>query len=75
MSAVAEISKLYISDKIWRVEVFCPYCKKTHRHGGGDIMAPPNLGHRSSHCRKGSKEYVIKPRGTTFLTPGLGYGD
>ncbi len=41
-------------DGIWDLYITCPYCGKTHHHGGGDGNRPV-LGSRASHCA-GSKE-------------------
>lgn len=39
-------------DKVWKLRVCCPFCHKSHSHGGGYIAdGPPNLGHRFSHCK------------------------
>lgn len=27
----------------------CPYCRRVHRHGGGDQIRPA-YGHRAAHC-------------------------
>lgn len=40
----------------------CPYCQRTHRHGGGDQLRPA-YGHRAAHCGNTSadREYWLKP--------------
>ncbi len=43
---------------IWSVRITCPYCGKTHHHGGGPVTEPPVLGHRAAHCL-GRGEYEI----------------
>lgn len=42
----------------WRVT--CPYCGKTHHHGGGPLDQDPHalLGHRLAHCGSGDG-YVL----------------
>jgi hypothetical protein len=37
-------------DRIWVLEITCPFCGKGHTHGGGAIDRPPLLGHRVAHC-------------------------
>lgn len=35
----------------WQITVRqCPYCAKTHYHGGGNDPTAPGLGHRVTHC-------------------------
>ncbi len=37
---------------VWALTVLiCPFCGKTHHHGGGDGDTP-TLGHRAAHCAK-----------------------
>lgn len=43
----------------------CPYCGKTHQHGGGTDISSINdmLGHRGSHCvspGEDNRGYVLK---------------
>lgn len=40
----------------------CPYCRRPHRHGGGDAMRP-SYGHRSAHCGSTSphRGYWLEP--------------
>lgn len=48
-------------DGCWILRVTCPYCCKTHQHGGGS-GEEPSLGHRVSHCeqrREGDKGYIV----------------
>ena len=47
-------------NKIWRVIVTCPFCHKTHRHGGGELTGEPILGQRGSHCGRG--DYTLYDR-------------
>jgi transposase-like protein len=37
---------------VWLLEVRCPYCTRTHTHGGGGgrTRVVDFLGHRVSHC-------------------------
>lgn len=36
---------------VWILELQCPYCSRTHTHGGGsDDDGPTLFGHRGSHC-------------------------
>jgi len=35
----------------WLLTFACPWCRRTHSHGGGSIDQPPADGHRLSHCR------------------------
>ncbi len=39
---------------VWSVEVSCPYCGRTHHHGGGPADHEPDLGLRVSHCMQGN---------------------
>jgi len=34
----------------WLLTFRCPWCRRTHSHGGGSIDQPPEGGHRVSHC-------------------------
>jgi hypothetical protein len=51
-------------DGVWDLYITCPYCGKTHHHGGGDGDVP-NLGFRVAHCGsdtpdpKGLLEYEL----------------
>lgn len=55
MEALAQLS-LRGDIILWHVK--CPYCSKTHKHGGGYSKSPDTLpAWRSSHCGKG--EYKI----------------
>lgn len=40
----------------------CPYCRRTHRHGGGDQLHP-TYGHRAAHCgsTSGGRGYWLEP--------------
>ena len=35
----------------WLLTFDCPWCQRTHAHGGGPLPEPPAAGHRLSHCR------------------------
>ena len=38
-------------DQFWILTVAkCPYCGKSHEHGGGRVDEPPALGFRVAHC-------------------------
>jgi hypothetical protein len=39
---------------LWKA--WCPYCRRYHIHGGGDLTDDPfrHLGHRCAHCAEGS---------------------
>jgi hypothetical protein len=45
---IAALSKSW--DGVWLATVKCPFCSKTHTHGGGDIAYPPQFGVRLTHC-------------------------
>ncbi len=50
------------TDAYWILEVAkCPYCAKSHNHGGGSIDHSPALGHRLSHCLRQPGEYELIP--------------
>jgi len=56
------------SPKVRTLEIVCPYCGKTHNHGGGetDQDIQQFSGHRMAHCNvKGSDDgyNVIIPEG------------
>lgn len=55
---IAELDKVERDIECYILYVLCPYCNKTHTHGGGDVTKKIVLGSRSSHCGKG--EYEIK---------------
>lgn len=40
----------------------CPYCSRSHRHGGGDQLRPA-YGHRAAHCGSGAigRGYWLEP--------------
>lgn len=57
MNAEYNIKK---ENKIWRLVVACPFCRKSHRHGGGYITGEPLLGQRASHC--GNGDYTLYDR-------------
>lgn len=38
---------------VWALDVACPYCARTHHHGGGSSPVP-DLGHRVAHCAAGT---------------------
>ena len=39
--------------------VLCPYCSRTHQHGGGYRKNPDTLpAHRTSHCGRGDYKIV-----------------
>jgi hypothetical protein len=44
------------SDTVISLVGKCPFCKKTHYHGGGTDMSNLRLGSRCSHC------WTIEPR-------------
>ena len=49
-------------DRIWILTInTCPYCGKSHEHGGGGVDEPPALGHRLSHCLNRSASYELIP--------------
>jgi hypothetical protein len=38
-------------DPIWILTILeCPFCGKSHEHGGGVVGLPPLLGSRVAHC-------------------------
>ncbi len=47
-------------DRIWILEITCPYCGRRHHHGGGPTDGPPVLGERLSHCA-GHATYELVP--------------
>jgi hypothetical protein len=57
----APIVRTLQSGDITKWYVQCPYCAKTHQHGGGYTKNPDTLPvWRASHCGKG--EYKIVPK-------------
>ena len=45
---------------VWILKLTCPYCGKTHTHGGGDGPVPDG-GHREAHCLKPPRRgYIIE---------------
>lgn len=39
------------SQRQWLLKITCPFCGKTHTHGGGDGETPAGYyGHRVAHC-------------------------
>ena len=44
----------------WRIPK-CPFCGKTHTHGGGSGPEPDG-GHRASHCTGGSGNYYLQEK-------------
>ncbi|MFD7968578.1 hypothetical protein [Streptomyces clavifer] len=40
----------------------CPYCRRVHRHGGGDQLRP-SYGHRAAHCGSAAigRGYWLEP--------------
>ena len=52
-------------DPIWVLTVDeCPYCAKSHEHGGGSVDLPPLLGSRVPHCitRPAPRDYELVER-------------
>jgi len=51
--------KYATQDAVWILKISCPYCKKSHYHGGG-TGKKPLLGSRVAHCLNGAlKQYEI----------------
>jgi hypothetical protein len=48
---VAATATARSGDGIWTVEIDCPYCPASHRHGGGSEDKPELRGHRVQHCK------------------------
>lgn len=49
-----------LPDGTWSLKVACPYCGKTHHHGGGN-GAVPGGGHRSAHCHPArGRDYFLE---------------
>jgi len=48
-------------DRFWVLTVVtCPFCGKSHQHGGGDLSHPPLLSYRLSHCvTQPSRDYEL----------------
>lgn len=46
----------------WMVEFACPWCGRTHTHGGGTGRWPDGDGSRASHCNDADapSQYVIR---------------
>ena len=52
-------------DPIWVLTVArCPYCGRSHEHGGGSVDGPPALGFRVPHCltRPAPRAYELVER-------------
>lgn len=47
----------------WKFSVICPFCKAKHKHGGGELNAPPSFGFRIADCvhRSSINKYLIIP--------------
>ena len=56
-------------DGVWILAIVCPYCGKTHSHGGGDAETP-DYGWRVPHCLTGDHpDYELVP-GADAVSPG-----
>ncbi len=69
MSKVAQVFRARFCRGVWSLHTACPFCKKTHYHGGQSGLAPEIEGNRCRHCLPQD----LKKAGVTELGTMGGY--
>lgn len=61
------VSDSELRNGIWLLYIRCPYCGKTHQHGGGTEASPGLYGPRTPHCIdeycRFMPDYSLEPAG------------
>ena len=50
---------LWRGRKIWQWRASCPYCRRTHYHGGGPVIGQPIGGNRTARCGRGAYRLAL----------------